>query len=116
QFEPVLLAPRTDGPGEVGLVVVVVDSVAHVDAVQRVIESVVVAEEGGSVRISVSNELASLREQVTAELDSFAGALVALILGVAALMVMAVLAGFVLLRRKDFGRRRALGATRGLIV
>lgn len=38
------------------------------------------------------------------------------IFSVTALLVAAILFGLVMLRRKDFGRRRALGASQGLIV
>ncbi len=117
QFEPLLLAPEppTRG-GRVGLVVIVVDAVAHVEVVRDLVSSIIVPADGGSVRVSISEELAQLRESVDVELSDFSAALVAIILSGSALIVSAVLSGFVLQRRKDYGRRRALGATRGLII
>jgi putative ABC transport system permease protein len=53
---------------------------------------------------------------VQGQLGSFGRNLVIVIFALTALLVAAILYGLVMLRRKDFGRRRALGASQSLIV
>lgn len=60
--------------------------------------------------------LAELQEQVSGDLSTFGRTLLLGVLGAGALLVAIVVLADVLVRRKDLGRRRALGATRGTIV
>lgn len=56
------------------------------------------------------------RSLIEGQLGAFSRWLVIGVLALTGSLVAALLYGLVMMRRKDFGRRRALGATRGLIV
>ncbi|WP_134772310.1 ABC transporter permease [Ornithinimicrobium flavum] len=60
--------------------------------------------------------LAQLQEQVTGDLAGFGRTLLLAVLGGGALLTAIVVLADVLVRSKDLGRRRALGATRGTII
>lgn len=68
------------------------------------------------VTLESSTRLANLRARVDDNLASFGRGLLLLILAAGTALVTLVLVALVQLRRRDFGRRRALGATRGLII
>ena len=68
------------------------------------------------VTVETSANLAQLRQLIDAQLGGAGRALVLSIFGLTAVLVAAILYALVMMRRKDFGRRRALGASRGLIV
>lgn len=73
-------------------------------------------EEPGAVIVQTSERLAELRAAVAGELGRFGRDLVAQALGAALVVVLIVTFGATATRRRDFGRRRALGATRGSIA
>ncbi|WP_425563329.1 ABC transporter permease [Microbacterium panaciterrae] len=68
------------------------------------------------VRIASSEQLATLHDLVSTQLGAFGNNLVLIVFGLMAFVVCATTWGLVLLRRKDFGRRRALGASRRLVI
>lgn len=70
----------------------------------------------GEVTIDTSADLATIRAAVSGELGTYARGTVLAILALSAVLVAVNLLALVTMRRKDFGRRRALGATRGLIT
>lgn len=117
-LEPAVLIPRDPGPsGEpVALLVVIADDPQLVTPVAEVVSAVLDADDPTKVSVQTSETLAELRELVRGQLGSFSRALVLVVMGVTAALVAVVLYGLVMLRRKDFGRRRALGATRAFIV
>jgi putative ABC transport system permease protein len=77
---------------------------------------VVHADDTTQLRIDTPASLAQLRTLVEQELAASSRQLMLVILGVGLLLVMVTLAGAVAQRRRDFGRRRALGATRSAVV
>ena len=107
---------RQSQPQPVTVLVVVARSSAQVPAVLALVVSVLGVENPEKVTVTTSTELATLRSDVQTQLGTFSRSLTALIFGVGALMVASIVYGLVMLRRKDFGRRRALGASRPLIV
>src|SRR5690606_24947259 len=72
--------------------------------------------EPGTVTVDTSAQLAEIRAAVNGELRTYGHGTVLAILAVSTVLVAANLLALVIMRRKDFGRRRALGATRGLII
>ncbi|WP_295838776.1 FtsX-like permease family protein [uncultured Microbacterium sp.] len=117
QFEPLLLAPRDASANEtVGTIIVIANAPETVGAVSSAALSLVAPENPASVTVQTSSALADLRAVIESQLGSFSKGLVVALLGLAGLVISVVLYGLVMMRRKDFGRRRALGATRGLIV
>ncbi len=116
-LEPALFVPRAPvEPEPVAVLVVVAERPDLVAAVAPAVQSLLAVDDPTKITITTSEALAQLRALVQGQLGAFGRGLVLLILAVSGLLVAAILTGLVTLRRKDFGRRRALGATRGLIV
>ena len=84
--------------------------------VSTAVQSLLAVDDITKVKLSTSESLAQLRALVQGQLGSFGRNLVVVIFALTAILVAAILYGLVMLRRKDFGRRRALGASQGLIV
>ncbi|MEZ3162122.1 FtsX-like permease family protein [Microbacterium sp. BWT-B31] len=117
-FEPVVLAPQPDATGAetVNVLVVIAERPDLVAPVSDAVLSVLAADDPTKVTVQTSEALAQLRAIVQSQLGGFSRGLVLVLLAVTGILVAVILYGLVMMRRKDFGRRRALGATRGLIV
>lgn len=117
-LEPVTLVPQPDATGHeaVDLLLVIAERPELVAPVADAVLSVLAVDDATKVTVQTSEALAQLRSIVQNQLGAFSRGLVLIMLGVTGLLVAAILYGLVMMRRKDFGRRRALGATRGLIV
>lgn len=87
-----------------------------VEVLAQAVLAVLDPEDLTSVGIETSAALAEVRAAVEGELGRFGRSLVVLVLGVGLLLAGLNVYGAVTTRRRDFGRRRALGATRGAIV
>ncbi len=116
-LEPLLLHP-VNAPDEqlLSVVVIVVDRVQIVSAVREVIESLVPTPDPAAISIETSDQLVQLRNVVQGQLGTFGRTITLGILGVASGLVAIILFSSITSRRRDFGRRRALGATRRLVV
>lgn len=117
-FEPVVLVPRSDPAGDeaVNVLLVIAETPELVVPVSDTVLSVLDVEDPTRVAVETSEALAQLRAVIQSQLGSFSRGLVLAILAITATLVAVILYGLVMMRRKDFGRRRALGATRGDIV
>lgn len=117
-FEPVVVVPRpeADGDESVNVMVIIAARPDLVAPVSDAVLSVLAAEDPSKITVETSEVLAELRTLVQGQLGTFSRGLVLIILAVTGLLVATILFGLVTMRRKDFGRRRALGATRSLIV
>lgn len=118
-LEPLIIAPQTTDPASPGTVSVLVVIAARPDLVSPVsqaVQSVLAVDDPTKVSLATSESLATLRALVEGQLGSFGRSLVIVIFALTAVLVAAILYGLVMLRRKDFGRRRALGASQALIV
>lgn len=89
---------------------------AQVEPLTRAISGLLGATDPMSVRFETSQALADVRTAVAGELGRFSHQLILAALGVGLLLVALVVYGSVTTRRQDFGRRRALGATRSTII
>lgn len=118
QFEPIVVIPRppADPDTNIALVVALARGPADVAAVANATSGVLGAVDPSGVNITASPDIARLRALVQGQLGGFGRSLTLTLTVVLALLVGALLFGLVMIRRKDFGRRRALGATRSLIV
>jgi putative ABC transport system permease protein len=116
-LEPVIVIPhqRAD-PEPVAVLVVIADRPDLVAPLTRIVGSVLDVDDPTKVSISTSERLATLRALIEGQLGTFGRTLVLLIFGVSGLLVATILYALVMFRRKDFGRRRALGASQGLII
>ena len=116
-FEPLLLVPHpADDPGTITTVVVVARSAASVAAVANAVRRTLSAQDPTKVAVSTDEDLASLHEEVGGDFGSIRASLTLAIMTVTALVVAGLLFALVMIRRKDFGRRRALGASQHWIV
>lgn len=118
-LEPLILVPQTSdptAPGDVSVLVVIAARPDLVAPVSQTVQSVLAVDDPTKIKVSTSESLATLRALVQGQLGSFGRSLVVVIFALTAILVAAILYGLVMLRRKDFGRRRALGASQGLIV
>lgn len=123
-FEPLVVIPasapaRWAGPdpeAPLAVLIVLAESPSEVGAVEAVIRGLLADTEPGTVTIETSAQLAAIRAAIGGELGTHARATVLAILAIAAALVTINLLALVTMRRKDFGRRRALGATRSFII
>lgn len=117
KFEPLALIPTTDDrPAVVNIVVVIAESPELVAPLADAVVSVLAVEDPTMITVQTSETLAQLRALIQSQLGSSSRTLVLGLLGITTVLVAAILYGLVIMRRKDFGRRRALGATRSYIV
>ncbi len=117
-FEPVVLVPERAGTGDepVNVLVVIAASPDLVSPVADAVVSVLAPDDSTKITVKTSEALAQLRGLIQGQLGSFSRGLVLIMLAITGLLVAIILYGLVMMRRKDFGRRRALGATRALVV
>lgn len=108
--------PEVSGAGPVAVLVVRAESPLAVRAVASAVTSVLGVDDPSTVTVQTSERLAAVRNQVENQLDDFGRTLVLSTFTGSSALVAAILFALVMMRRKDFGRRRALGATRSLIV
>lgn len=119
-FEPLTLVPADRGaldePIPVATIVVLAKTPQQVDAVTNAGRSLLADIPADGVTIETSSAMAQLRDAVGGELTRQGRGIVLGLLGAAAAATFVNVWGMVLMRRKDFGRRRALGASRLTIV
>lgn len=116
-LEPLVMIPQTpETPGAVSVLVVIAERPDLVAPLSRAVQSVLAVDDITTVSITTSESLATLRGLIEGQLGSFGRNLVIIVFALTAVLVASILYGLVMLRRKDFGRRRALGASQGLIV
>lgn len=118
QLEPLVIVPQPDATGteRVAILIVIAETPELVAPVSAATLSVLAADDPTKISVQTSEELAELRGLVEGQLGSFSRGLVLAIMAVTGFLVAILLFGLVIMRRKDFGRRRALGATRALII
>ena len=111
------IAPQSeDTVGTVSVLVIIADRPDLVAPVAEAVRSVLVVTDPAKITLTTSENLAALRGLVEGQLDSFGRSLVIVVFALTGVLVAAILYGLVMLRRKDFGRRRALGASQALII
>lgn len=116
-LEPLVVVPQTElQPGNVSVLVVIAARPDLVSPVSLAVQSVLAVDDPSKISLSTSESLATLRALVEGQLGTFGRNLVIVIFALTAVLVAAILYGLVMLRRKDFGRRRALGASQSLII
>lgn len=87
-----------------------------VQSLARSIEALVPAANPATVEVQISDNALQLRSVLSGTLGASARQLMAIVLGTGLLLVAVTVTGAVAARRRDFGRQRALGATRSAIV
>lgn len=117
-LQPLLLVPRRAATGSesVAVIVVIAERPDLVAPVSAAVLSVLAPTDPTGVSVHTSEALATLRALIEGQLGSFSRGLIIALLALTGALVAILLYGLVMMRRRDYGRRRALGATRGLIV
>ena len=120
-LEPLTVVPATapvagDPPRLVSTIYVLTRSPETVAVVTEVVRGLLADVPRDGATIETSAALADLRAAVQGELTRQSRGLILGVLAAAALAGALMVLGYTLMRRKDFGRRRALGATRLVIV
>lgn len=118
ELEPLLFVPQPEPTGDepLSVLIVVAASPELVSPVSQAVLSVLSADDPSKVTVHTSTVFAQLRGLIEGQLGSFSRGLVLALLVLTGTLVAVLLYGLVMMRRKDFGRRRALGASRSLIV
>lgn len=110
------LLTRTDQVGQVRSLHILVQRPDLVAPVTRAALTLVAAEDPTSVSVETSQVLAEVRAAVQGELGRYGRQLVSLVLAAGLVLTALSVYGSVTSRRRDFGRRRALGASRPFII
>ncbi|UER55064.1 ABC transporter permease [Kineosporiaceae bacterium SCSIO 59966] len=101
---------------EVQRIVVAADSAAEVTALTAAVVETIAPTDAAGLRVSSPHALTDLRAAVEGDLGSYGRGLLVAVLAAGLVLVGITALGHVLIRRRDLGRRRALGATRSTIV
>lgn len=116
-FEPVVFIPASrEDTQTINVVLVIAETPELVAPLADAVLSVLAVDDPTKVSVETSESLAQLRTLIKSQLGGSSRSLILALLAVMVLLVAIILYGLVMMRRKDFGRRRALGATRGHIV
>lgn len=117
-LEPAVLVPvaADDMNARFATIVVLARTPSQVSLVNDYARSLLVDLPRESVTVATSEQMAELRRVVGGQLTAQGRAIVMGVLAGATLATLINVWGLALMRRRDFGRRRALGATRATIV
>ncbi len=117
-LQPLVLIPQpaADGSEPVNVIIVIAKSPDLVAPVSTAAISVLAATDPTKVTVQTSESLAQLRALIQGQLGGYSRGLVLALTALTGTLVAILLYGLVMMRRRDYGRRRALGATRGLII
>ncbi len=127
QFEPLaLIVPRDplepvpatapDGRGALSMIVARFADPYRIEALLPTVIELIGADSREKVHVARSGNLAELRDVLSGHLSASNLTIVLGIFSVLVLVQAGIMFALVLLRRRDFGRRRALGASQRLIV
>lgn len=123
-FEPLALLPSStpaavagdDPAAPVTQVIVLAAQPSDVAALEQLVRAILRDAEAQQATVETSAELARLRAVVSGELGSYGRRTILAVLGTGLVVVSLSLLVLTTMRRREFGRRRALGATRAQII
>lgn len=115
-LEPIALLPATEPGIRVAVLVVVCDDVASVTAVTAALVGMLGATGPSTYSVETSGALHDFAQAIAVETSAGFQAITFGVLAVMAALVALLLTALVTIRRRDFGRRRALGASRSYIA
>lgn len=111
-----LRRPADDESFPVRGIYVLVDDAAHATSVAAAVAAVVPTSRPDALEVRTSDGVLALREVVAGRLGAASRQLMAGVLAGGLVLVTVTMLGAVASRRRDFGRRRALGASRSAVV
>ena len=117
-LEPALCLPGAEDSWSepVSLLIVIASNASVLNAVGESVSSLLALDDPSKATLETSSDVASLRSLVDSQLSLFGRGLTIGVLALSGTLTAAILFVSVNQRRKDFGRRRALGASQRLIV
>lgn len=113
-FDAGALAPVTDEPANT-LRLVITDA-RDAAATQSQVLRLIAPSSTDDLQVTSPATLAQVQQDVAADVTNFGRGLLLLVLAAGGMLIAVVVLSDVLVRRKDLGRRRALGATRSTII
>ena len=115
-MDPILIEPRTAGATPISSIVVVARTPQDLPLVERLVADALADVPRDGLTVESTQALADLRAVIGGELTRQSRGIVLGVLAGAAGTTLVTIWSLVLLRRRDFGRRRALGATRTMLA
>lgn len=116
-LEPALLQPRDAASGEpLASMTVIAATPADLPLVTALVQSALADVPRDALRVESSQALADLRNVIGGELTRQSRGIILGVLAASAGAILVTIWSLVLIRRRDYGRRRALGATRAMIL
>lgn len=101
---------------DVRYIYLAVDNASDAEAISTDVAAVLRVANPNDVDVAVSDGVIALRDVVSGHLGASARQLMVMVLGVGLVLVVLTTFAAVSARRRDFGRRRALGASRSALV
>ena len=101
---------------ELRFVYVAAEKTTDVAAIRQFVEATIRATDPGQIVFETSEGVIALQNVISGQLGASARQLMAGILGIGVVVVGVTMLGMVSTKRRDFGRRRALGASRSAII
>jgi len=111
-----LRVPDADEHPTVRYLYVLVDDASHASEVADAVRAVIRADDPTALEVQTSDGAIALRDVVAGRVGAAGRQTMAIVLGVGLVLVTVTMLGAVAGRRRDFGRRRALGASRSAVV
>lgn len=116
-LEPLAVVPRPLAEASNATAVVVTSADApSVASLTKHVTDILAGDNPKDLRVATSQQLADLAELLGGQFGAFQKSMVAGAMALSAVLVAAIQAGLMMIKRKDYGRRRALGASRGLVM
>lgn len=116
-LEPLAVVPRPLAEAaNATAVVVTATGAASVAPLAKAAAGILAGDNPQGLRVATSQQLADLAELLDGQFGTFQKSMVAGAMALSAVLVAAIQAGLMMIKRKDYGRRRALGASRSLIM
>lgn len=116
-LEPLVLLPRAStDTGVVTSVVIVVRHASQLTATLEAASALLDPKDASKITLKSSDDLARLQVLVSSELGRHGFAITMAALGVSGTLIAGISFGIVILRRRELGRRRALGASQSFVL
>ncbi len=112
----ILIAAAPEDAETLRYVYIMADDVAVIDRLEAVLRTSSPALDPSALTVETPAGAIALRDVIAGRLGATSRQLMAVVMGVGAAIVAVTMASATASRRRDFGRRRALGATRSALV
>jgi putative ABC transport system permease protein len=114
--DTVLVTAAPDNAGPLRYIYLVADNATDVPAIADLVAAAVWVDQPSQMTVETSEAILALQRVISGQLGASSRQLMAAVMGVGVAVVAATMFAIVGSKRRDFGRRRALGASRSAIV